>query len=139
MGYQISNVHAHTLLSVMEQHNWGWDLYNMIGKFRPYLVDVSEQFVGYPCSVGEQLDEILFQLEHDYDGPAKNHLLCFHGIPTDEQFTALWQSCLRMEKLSIAWCDMNTRVKWQRQLTAMIDEHHPGGVRAALTERPWES
>lgn len=130
--------HAHTLLTIMEQHNWCWNLCNFVGASRPFLVTEDEDFIGYPCSTKEKLNEILFQLERDYDGPAKNYLLCFEGVPTPDQFTEVWQFSLAMENLSITWCDVTIRVKWQRQMTALIDEHYPGGLRQAMLDRPWE-
>lgn len=138
MGYQMLNSHAHTLLSIMEQHNWGWNLCNFEDASRPFLVTATDSVVGYPCSTHEPIGEILEQLRCDYEGPGKNYLLCFEGVPTAEQFTELWQRCLRRETLSITWCDVATRVKWQRQVTAMIDEHYPGGVRQAMVDCPWE-
>ena len=130
--------HAHTLLAIMEQHNWGWNLYNFDKASRPFLVTEADNFVGYPCSTNEPIAQILSQLQCDYDGPAKHYLLCFEEVPTAEQFTEFWQFCLRMENLSITWCDVATRVKWQRQMAAIIDEHYSGGVRQAMVDRPWE-
>lgn len=130
--------HANALLAIMEQHNWGWNLCNFVNASRPFLVTESESFVGYPCSVNESVAKVLTQLQQDYNGPAKNYLLCFDGLPMAEQFTELWQFSLRIENLSITWCDTATRLKWQRQISAMIDEHHPGGLRQAMADRPWD-
>ncbi|MFG6094348.1 hypothetical protein SPB21_03820 [Leptothoe sp. ISB3NOV94-8A] len=136
--------HAHTLLTIMEQHNWGWNLCNFINASRPFLVAESGAsdtfgvigFVGYPCSVDEGVEEILAQLNVDHDGPENHYLLCFSGVPTPENFTELWLQKLPLENVSITWCDTATRVKWQRQVAAMIDEHHPGGVRQFLLDHP---
>ena len=73
-------LHAHTLLTIMEQHNWGWNLCNFINASRPFLLAKSGAsdkfgvtgFVGYPCSVNESLDKILAQLKVDHDG-SDNH------------------------------------------------------------------
>lgn len=121
--------HARSLLSIMEQYRWGWNLYTLVGASRPYLVDTVDQFVGYPCSVEEELNDVLVQLKRDYDGPANHYLFCFDGVPTAGQFINLWLCKLSVDNISIIWCDTATRLAWQQQAVGTtIDEHHPGEV-----------
>ncbi|EKU96691.1 hypothetical protein Lepto7375DRAFT_0559 [Leptolyngbya sp. PCC 7375] len=126
------NKYGPTLFSIMSQHCWGWNLFDFVDAKRPFLVTDDNGVLAYPCVLTDNVSDVLVQIEHDYDGPAQYRLLCFEGVPTEEQFVALWQN--RIKGVMVSWVDIPTSLKWQRQTTAIIDEHYPGGVRQILIE-----
>ena len=123
-----------TLFSIMAQHCWGWNLFDFVDAKRPCLVTNDNKVLAYPCVLTDSITRVLAQIDLDYEGLATHRLLCFDGVPTEDQFVRIWQVSTRMKDVMVCWVDIPTTLKWQRQMTAIIDEHHPGGMRQALVE-----